>query len=115
MAQANQIMQQQLKKAIADRAERQALGNTNVSLVDVASDICHELKDKTSVNHICNTTYLSRATVIRLLDKSETEHGQPYRPNADTVERVFTAAGYGLVFDPVVIKSRFLNKPKEEI
>ena len=112
--QQNQIMQAQLKKVIADRAQISALGNTKKKLVNVASDICHELKDKTSINHICNATFLSRVTVTRLLDMNESETGRPYMPNADTVERIFTAAGYGLSFDSVKIKPQFSNQPKKD-
>lgn len=114
MAATNQIMQQQLKRAIAERAERSALGNSKHKLVNVASDICHELKDQTSIKHICNATYLSRATVVRLLDMNESESGRPYMPNADTVERIFIAAGYGVHFEPIAIKAKYNNQPKPE-
>lgn len=110
----NEIMKQQLKKVIADRSQLTALGNSKKKLVNVASDICHELKDKTSINHICNATFLSRVTVTRLLDMSESESGRPYQPNADTVERIFIAAGYGLNFEPVNIKAQYSNQPKKE-
>jgi hypothetical protein len=113
-AQQNQIMTAQLKKVISNRAEKSALGNSKTKLVNVASDICHELKKKTSINHICNATYLSRVTVTRLLDMNESEHGRPYMPNADTVERVFIAAGYGLSLDPVKIKAQYSNQAKKD-
>jgi hypothetical protein len=113
-AQQNQIMTQQLKKVIADRAEKSALGNSKTKLVNVASDICHDLKSKTSINHICNATYLSRVTVTRLLDMNDSESGRPYMPNADTIERVFIAAGYGVNLEPIKIKAQFSNKEKKE-
>jgi hypothetical protein len=113
-AQQNQIMTAQLKKVIADRAQKSALGNSKNKLVNVASDICHDLKKKTSINHICNATFLSRVTVTRLLDMNESENGRPYMPNADTVERIFTAAGYGVNLDPVKIQAKYSNQPKKE-
>jgi hypothetical protein len=111
---ATSIMKAQLKRAMAERVKLMALGNSNKKLVNVASDICHELKDSTSIKHICESTCLSRVTVTRLLDMNESESGRPYMPNSDTVERVFIAAGYGLVFEPIAIKPKFSNEPKPE-
>lgn len=102
-----------IKNSLLTRAR--ALGNTSKGLKEVCSDLINQHGiDKKGMNQLCEGTFLSRNTIERMAKLTETEHGLPYRPNADTIERVLRYFGAQITFDQVVISNKYQNKPKEE-
>lgn len=101
-----------IKKQILDNAR--ALGNSNQGLKEICSDLINEFgADAKSVRQIAAGTYLSDTTIKRMSQLTETEHGEPYRPNADTCERILKYFGASLRFEQVKIRSQYRNKPKK--
>lgn len=92
---------------------KKILGNSNVGFKEVCSDLLNAHgRDKVSV--IMNGTHLSYTTIERMMTLAETEGGRPYNPSNDTIERILRFYGAELSADQVVIKSRYLNKPKQD-
>ena len=88
-----------------------ALGNSNRGLKEVVSDLLNQ-HGRNHVAEIEKGTFLSRATIYRLMDLTEAESGEPYRPQADTLERVLRYYGAEISFDQVSIDGRYLPKEK---
>jgi hypothetical protein len=87
--------------------KRVALGNTRRGFKEVASDLLNATGEKPS--KIASGTFLSSATVARVMDCEEN-----YRPQAETLERIFRYCNAEATFDHCVIKSQYQNKPKEQ-
>jgi hypothetical protein len=98
----------QAKQAILSRVKTIALGNTNRGFKHVASDLCNELGRK-AAKDIASGTYLSVATVQRVMDCPE-----GYRPQSETLERIFIYCNAQVSFAEVAIKGKYANQPKEE-
>lgn len=89
------------------------LGNTKVGLKEVCSDLVNDaLKKGVKSQRICDGTFLSATTIERIRSLEETENGDPYRPNADTCERILRYFGASITLEEVKIQNRFANKPK---
>lgn len=92
-----------------------ALGNSSRGLREVASDLInhHGLKGR-QLQQLADGTFLCPATLQRLAELKDTEGGDPYRPQCDTVERVLRYFGAELHFSQVAIVARYQNRPKSE-
>ena len=102
-----------IKSAIFDRVRSVALGNTNRGLKEVASDLLND-QGRDQLQNICLGTFLSRSTVERVMELTDTEHGDPYRPQSETLERIFRYCNAEVVLHEVKIKPKFRNAPKED-
>ncbi len=101
-----------IKNQILSRAT--CLGNSNIGLKDVCSSLIGDAINRgMTLQQIADQSYLSTATVDRMLKLKECESGEPYRPKADTCERIFRSFGAGIHFEQVKISRKFQNKPKE--
>ncbi len=86
-----------------------ALGNSKKTLAKVASDLLNtEGRQRAGV--IAADCFLSKVTVVRIMDEGGDE---TYSPRADTLERVFRYFGAEIYFRKVTIKKLYHNKPKE--
>jgi len=90
-----------------------ALGNSSRGLKEVCSDLLHQhgVKGK-DLKRLCAGTFLSETTIERMATLKEAESGLPYRPNADTCERILKYFGAEIHFDQVDISYKHQNKPK---
>jgi len=93
---------------ILKRIKAVALGNTRRGLKEVASDLVNEL-GRDAIDEIQDGTYLCRSTIERVMDCDEN-----YRPQAETLERIFRYCNASIVFKHEEIKPTYTNKPKEE-
>lgn len=93
------------QSAILNKAR--ALGNTKRGLKEVASDLINR-EGRKHLKRIAEGCFLSKQTVARVADADEN-----YRPQADTLERVFRYFNAEIHFEEVMIKGRYQNKPKE--
>jgi len=92
-----------------------ALGNSSRGLKEVVSDLLNQHgSDSKSLKKVAAGTFLSVPTLQRLCSLTEAESGEPYRPQADTLERVLKYFGAEIYFDQVEISSRYQPKPKSE-
>lgn len=115
MANVARLSKVAIKNAIFDRVKAVALGNTKRGLKEVASDLLNDQgRDKASMKAICEGTFLSRTTVERVMDLADTESGEAYRPQSETLERVFRYCNAEITFNEVSIKPSFRNQPKED-
>lgn len=90
-----------------------ALGNTHRGFKEVASDLVNQYREQGGdFKSLADGTYLSPNTLDRISKLTETKQGDPYRPNADTCERIFRYFGAEVNFSTVTIKSTYRNKPK---
>jgi len=94
---------------ILSRVKAVALGNTRRGLKEVASDLVNEL-GRSQIDHIAEGTYLCRSTIERVMECEPT-----YRPQAETLERIFKYCNASISFHHEQIKPQFANKPKYEI
>lgn len=102
-----------IKNSLLTRAR--ALGNTERGLKEVCSDLLNQHGiTGADLSRLRTGTFLSDSTLKRMATLTDSETGRPYRPNADTCERVLRYFGAELRFDQVVISSRYANKPKAE-
>lgn len=87
-----------------------ALGNSKRGLKEVASDLCNQVarNDKKGLREMADGTFLCKQTLQRVMDCEE-----GYRPQADTLERIFRYFNAEISFNEVVIKGRYQNKPKD--
>lgn len=92
-------------------SKTQALGNSDRGLKEVCSDLLNAY-GKGDLKNVERGTFLSRTTLIRMMELTETEHGDPYRPNADTCERILKYFNAQIEFKEVSISRRFRNQPK---
>lgn len=93
-----------------------ALGNSGRGLKEVCSDLLNDANKRgMKVKALCDGTFLCPATIERMMKLDDTEEGAPYRPNADTCERILRFFGAEMVFNEVTISNKFANKPKAEI
>lgn len=93
---------------------KKALGNSRYGFREVCSDLLNQA-GKNRIKEIEKGTFLSRHTLDRMMSLSECESGQPYRPNADTCERIMRYFNFEANFTQLEtsIKSQFRNKPKD--
>ena len=90
-----------------------ALGNSKRGLKEVCSDLINQAgTDAKTLQQISRGTFLSDTTLRRMASLTETEHGDPYRPQADTCERILRYFGAEILFDQVEIRRQFQNAPK---
>lgn len=95
------------RNAILNRVKNVALGNSDRGFKEVASDLLCEI-GKDNIKQISEGTYLSRATVARVMDCEDN-----YRPQSETLERIFKYCNAKVTFDQVSIRGQFQNKPKD--
>ena len=93
------------RTSILDRA--MALGNSKKGLKEVASDLLNR-EGKRSMQAMMDGTFLSRGTLDRVMDADEY-----YRPQAETLERIFRYFNAEITFNEVKISGRYQNKAKE--
>lgn len=86
-----------------------ALGNSNVKLSDLASDLVNKHGD---LKEIADGSFLHISTVKRIASLDPTLQGDEYKPNADTVERIFKFFNAEVQIKSVAIKPRFKNQAK---
>lgn len=96
------------RKEILRRIKSVALGNTRRGLKEVASDLLNEM-GRGALKDMEQGTFLSRPTLERVMDCDEN-----YRPQAETLERIFRYANAAISFHHEEIKPTYANKPKEE-
>jgi len=98
-----------IKNALLVNAK--ALGNSDRGLKEVVSDLLNQY-GRDQAKYIAEKAFLSVQTVHRLMDLTETENGDPYRPQCDTIERVLKVCGAEIHFDQVKISPRYMPGPK---
>lgn len=108
MSQAKAAALELASNSILTRAK--ALGNHKKGLKEVASDLLNRggRKSKREMQDILDGTFLCRATILKVMDCPD-----GYRPQADTLERIFKYFGAEITFSEVHIQPRFQNQPKE--
>ena len=90
-----------------------ALGNSKYGLKEVCSDLLNDfIKGRGQLQVVADGTFLSGNTIDRMMKLTETEMGDPYRPNTDTCERIIRFFGGEMIFSQVKIKAKYANKPK---
>ncbi len=94
-----------MKSTLLQRSR--ALGNTKRGLKEVCSDLLCQY-DRKEAGKIAAGCFLSRATVLRVMDCDEA-----YRPQADTLERILRYFNAQIMFAEVKIKAEFQNHEKE--
>ncbi len=87
-------------------------GNSTRGFKEIASDMLNNMDAKDT--QLSDMTGLSATTIARIKDLTPAESGRAYAPQSDTLERVFRGGGFAVVLTPVVIKTRYQNKPKED-
>ncbi len=97
----------QMKQAIISRVKNVALGNSSRGLKHVASDLCNEL-GRGAAKDIASGTFLAVSTVQRVMECEEN-----YRPQAETLERIFRYCNAKVTFETVAIKGKYQNTPKD--
>lgn len=90
-----------------------ALGNSNRGLKEVCSDLTnqHGIKGR-QLRQLQDGTFLSRNTLERVASLDDCDSGSPYRPNADTLERILRYFGAEINFNQVVIAGKYQNREK---
>lgn len=97
------------RQMILGRIKNVALGNTRRGLKEVASDLVNEL-GKNAIKDIEQGTYLCRSTIERVMDCDPN-----YRPQAETLERIFRYCNASIVLQEVTNPNpKYSNKPKED-
>lgn len=99
----------QIKNSILNHIaakKRVALGNTRRGFKEVAADLLGAtgLRPKA----IATDCFLSASTVARVMDCEA-----DYRPQAETLERIFRYCNAEVSFAGCEIKPQYQNKPKE--
>jgi transcriptional regulator with XRE-family HTH domain len=102
----------QFKDEILSRITAKAGGNSQRGMKEVASDLVNNMNLKDS--EIAALSFMSPSTIARLRELNDTPTGTPYRPQAETLERIFKAAGAEISLTPVNIRKKYQNKPKED-
>lgn len=111
MATAAAVTHANFKTALLNRSR--ALGNTGRGLKEVCSDLVNEyLTDGGQLSRLAAGTFLSEQTLYRVSKLTEAESGEPYKPNADTLERILRFFGAEVHFKSVTIRGQYFNKPK---
>lgn len=100
------------KDDILGRINAKAGGNSHRGLKEVCSDIiaASGLKD----SQVADLALISASTVARLRELTPAESGQPYRPQAESIERVLRGLGIGFNMTPERITKKYQNQPKVE-
>lgn len=103
-----------IKNSMLTKAK--ALGNSSRGLKEVCSDLLnqHGISGK-DMKRVCDGTFLCPTTIERMAKLTESEGGEPYRPNADTCERILRYFGAEMHFDQVTIAPKYMNKSKLEV
>lgn len=90
-----------------------ALGNSKYGMKEVCSDLLNDFgKGKGNMRILQDGTFLGASTLDRMMKLTDTDMGEPYRPNADTCERILRFFGAQITFTQVKIQNRYNNKPK---
>ena len=103
-------------KASAKARERllktvKVLGNSNYGLGHRASDLLNEafVGNPKARKKAATEMFLGDSTVTRVMDDGGSE---TYRPQGNTLERIFIYFDQEIEFNTVRIKPRYQNKPK---
>ena len=103
-----------IKNQLLTRAR--ALGNSNRGIKEVCSDLINQMgTDHKTHERIAEGTFLATMTIKRMATLKDCDTGEPYRPNADTCERILRYFGAEMHFDQVAISTRYQNKPKTDL
>lgn len=93
-----------------------ALGNSKRGLKEVCSDLVNSYgASSKQLKQLSAGTFLSTTTLDRMAKLNDTDSGTPYRPNADTCERILRFFNTEIYFNEVVISARYANKPKDDL
>ena len=96
------------KNDILERIKsKTALGNSKRRFKHIACDLLHATGEKPST--ISKGTFLSPQTIERVMDCPD-----EYRPQSETLERIFNYCNAQASFEFVKIKPQFQNQPKPE-
>jgi len=91
---------------------KKALGNSKYGFREVCSDLLNQAGKK-HIKAIEKGTFLSRSTIERMMELNDCESGQPYRPNADTCERIMRYFNFEASFNQLSnIKPQYRNQAK---
>jgi hypothetical protein len=94
-------------------SKSKVLGNSHRGLKELCSDVLNDaISSEKDWKIISKGTFLSVSTLKRMALLTETEHGDPYRPQADTCERILRYFNTELVGQTTRIKSQYRNQPK---
>lgn len=88
-------------------SKKVALGNSDTGFKHVACDLLHASGEKPS--KIAEGTFLSTHTIERVMKCEDN-----YKPQSDTLERIFKYMNAQVAFNHVNIKAQYRNKPKVE-
>ncbi len=102
-----------IKQELFKRINLKAGGNSSRGLKDLGSDLVNQMGLKDS--QIAEMTGLSSTTIARMKSLEPAESGEPYRPQSETIERIFKGCNYELSLAPVRggVSKRYQNKPKD--
>lgn len=102
------VKQEDVKNAILKKAK--ALGNTHTGLKEVVSDLLNAHGG--DLKAVEKGTFLCKSTLQHLQTLEDSPGGNPYRPQAETLERVLRYFGAEITFNEVTIGRKFRNRPK---
>lgn len=102
------VTQSQVRSLILGKAK--ALGNSHYGLKEVVSDLLNAHGG--DLDEVAKGTFLCKSTLEHLKTLEDTPLGTPYRPQADTLERVLRYFGTEIHFKQVTIRHAYRNKPK---
>lgn len=103
----------QIKNEILSRMR--ALGNSDRGFKEICSDLINEAgTDSKTRKRIAEGCFLSVVTIDRMANLKEAKSGAPYKPNADTVERIMRYFGAEIQLNAVTIRSQYRNQPKQD-
>lgn len=89
------------------------LGNSNYGFKELCSDLLNDYcTNKRANQEVADGTFLSPTTIDRLKKLTETEGGEEYRPQSNTIERVLIFFGAEVHFQQIRISAKFSNKEK---
>jgi hypothetical protein len=86
--------------------KKRALGNSNTRFKHLACDLLHATGEKPS--KLSAGTFLSPTTIERVMQCDDA-----YRPQCETVERIFSYCNAGVELFYEVVKAKYQNKPKD--
>ena len=101
----------QVKNALLENAV--VGGNSEYTEVQACSDLLNNYgRGKGKMGALVDGTFLSYTTLDRMMTLAETELGDPYNPQSETIRRILSFFGYQMTLTSVHIKPKFQNKPK---
>ena len=91
------------------------LGNNSLDygFKELCSDAINQFgTDKKSMERLADGTGLSTTTLRRMATLTESETGEPYHPQDDTMERILRFFQVECSFNIVKLKAKYRNQPK---